>query len=184
VFIRVVPGINFVAKKVSQVELERKIGINEWRTLSSDTLIRNFCRTQGQSWQSPPDLRIPQQTEYIFDCALVVYLKNLTTDGERLDFLGPFEDFVKEQFLLSLLHKYTLELHQTGLQRWEFLPFSKAIEGISKYISLLKPGFDGQMPTDAFIDRYRPPGPELRLVRFMQAVTMAVASTNSISALF
>jgi hypothetical protein len=182
VFIRVVPGVIFVAENVSQEELDRKIGIgNERRTLSYDALIRNFST---QSGQLPPDLRIPQQTEYIFDCALVVYLKKLTTDEEQMDFLGPFEDFVKEQFLMSLLHKYTLELHQTHLNLWEFLPFSYTIEGISKYISRVGPGFEGKMPPPADIDRSRQWGPGILLVPFMQELTMAVTSTNSISALF
>jgi hypothetical protein len=135
-----------VAEKISNIDLEKVVTVGETATtLKQLAVLVNFGPTS--SYERDLLLKNTQPCVYILDYALIEKLDGETTSWANIPFLGPFENFVKEQFLLSFLSGYALELHRDCLGKAYILPLSHTIAAICLY--LLMPSLGTPPPRGA-----------------------------------
>ena len=97
-------------------------------------MVTNFGNPSSDELPQRLYVTKPDSRRYVFDCELIDRLEKETTRYSEAYFPGNYERFVKEQFLLSLLHDYTLELHKIYLKEGYFLPFSYTIAAICVFL--------------------------------------------------
>jgi hypothetical protein len=71
---------------------------------------------------------------HILDEEYIQRLHRKTTSRSDASFLGPYENHVKEQFLLSSLYRYTIEILKGDLGNVYIPPFSHTFAAIFMYL--------------------------------------------------
>lgn len=108
------------------------------------TTLRRLAIVTNFGPQSPEDspllLANRESSAYVLDEEYIQRLYYKLTSPNNTSFLGPYEDHVKEQFVLSLLYRFRIEIHEGDLGEVYIPPFSHTFAAILLYLNEIREG--------------------------------------------